>query len=191
MPRPTTAELRQLLDDLGLDTVDPTSFFSSTSPELLRLVIDAGPIKPLPTLNVIQNLTFASPPIAIETFDITGAEAGTIRVVKNLSIFMATANIENIRLQQFDGLTINQMWSDSAAPFPIQQYIGTDNSASQAWGALGYNNIVLYPAELTTTPGTVRQLQIRLESAAAVVKTVIVSMTLIDFDVRLFAGGSW
>lgn len=192
MPRPTLDELRRLLDDLGLDSVDPSAFFSSTSPELIRLLIDAGPIKPPPTLNVIQNLTFASALNLSETFNITAAEEGTIRVVKNLTIDIVNAVTSEIFLQHSDGLTTARLWRDLGGPqFGIGQYIGTDNDASRAWGALGLNNIVLYPAELTTTTAAPRFLQVRLDSVLAENKTVTVSMTLIDFDSRLFAGGDW
>jgi len=191
MPRPTIAEIRRRLDDLGLNQVDPSAWFDGTMPEILRAMIDMGPVSPLPTVSLIQNLTFASAANLFEVFDITAAEDGTIRVVKNLTIDIVTETINEIRLQQFDAIT-NVMWRDASALFGIGQYIGRDNDETRAWGALGLDNIVLYPRELTDTPGIVpRRLQLRLQSGAAEVKTVTVSMTLIDFNSRLFNGGDW
>jgi len=192
MPRPTLAELRQLLDDLGLDSVDPSSFFSGTSNEILRMMIDMGPVKPLPTFNFIQNNTFTTGANTLQSFDITGANPNTIRVVKNLNITIVTANVDEIRLAIFDGTATGVLWNDdTGAPFPTGTYIGSDNDATRAWGAQGLDNIVLYPQELTTNPNNQRQLQIRLVSAVALVKQIVVSMNVTEFDSRLFRGGDW
>lgn len=192
MPRPTIAAIRRVLEDLGVPQVDPSSWFDGTMPEILRAVLDMGPIAPLPTLNRVENLTFASAPNTVETFNITSPVAGTFEVVKNLTIDIVTPNINDIRLQTFDGATTNRLWRDVGTPlFGIGQYIGTDNDATRAWGAFGLDNVVLYPPELTQTPGAQRQLQIRLESGAAEVKTVTISVNITTFDSRLFAGGDW
>jgi len=191
MARPTPADIRRALQDLGLPQIDPQSWFDGTMPEILRVVLDAGPLKPIPTFNFTQVNTFTTAAIGDQAFDITGANPGTIRVVKNMTIQVVTANIEQIEVQTFDGTLLSRLWLDSATPFPVDLYIGRDNTASQAWGALGLNNIIMYPQELTNNPNNLRQLQIRLFSAAAVVKTVIVHINVTEFDSRLFAGGPW
>jgi len=191
MARPTEADIRRALQDLGLPQIDPNSWFDGTMPEILRVVLTAGPLKPLPTFNFTQTNTFTTLAEAERTFDITGANPGTIRVVKNINIEIITANITTLDVQTFDGTLLSLLWRDFGAPFPIGRYIGSDTTASQAWGALGLHNIIMYPQELTTNPNNVRQLQIRLFSAAAVIKTVRLHMNVTEFDSRLFAGGPW
>lgn len=192
MPRPTTAQLRQLLDDLGLDIVDPTQFFSSTSPELIRLLIDGGPLKPLPSFNFLQTNLFTTGAVAASAFDITGANPNEIRVIQNMTVEVLTANIDEIEFQWFDGAQTIRIWRDvPGAPFAIGPYIGADNTATQAWGAQGLNHIVAFPQELTQNPNNLRQLQIRLISAAAVAKSVRLHLNVTQFDSRLFNGGQW
>jgi len=191
MTRPTNDEIRQALVDLALDQVDPSSWFAGTMPEILRVMLDAGPLKPLPVFSFPQRSVFSTPAATSTAFDITGANPGTIRVLKNLTIRPLTANIDEIRIQKFDSVRTVEMWRDASGPFAAGQYIGTDNAATRAWGALGLNNIVMYPPELTDTPNIQRQVQIVLISAAALVKDIILDMTVVEFDSRLFNGGNW
>lgn len=191
MPRPTIEQIRTVLVDLGLPQVDPSSWFDGTMPETLRVLLDAGPLKPQPAFSFQQRSVFSSLAVASVAFDITGANPGTIRVLKNLTIRPLTANIEEIRIQKFDGTRTTEMWRDATGPFAAAQYIGTDNAATRAWGALGLNNIVMYPPELTDNPNSQRQVQIVIISAAAVIKDIILDMTVVEFDSRLFKGGDW
>lgn len=191
MVRPTNDEIRQALVDLALDQVDPSSWFAGTMPEILRVMLDAGPLKPLVTFSFPQRSVFSTPAEMSTALDITGANPGTIRVIKNLTINVLTANIDEIRIQKFDSLRTTIMWRDARGPFPVAQYIGTDNTATAAWGALRLDNIVMYPPELTDVPNIQRQLQIVLISAVAAVKDIVLDMTIVEFDSRLFNGGSW
>jgi len=192
MARPTIAQIRRALEDLGLPQVDPNSWFDGTMPEILRVILDAGPIKALPTFNFMQNNLFTSAANTSQTFDITGANPGTIRIVNNMTVEIITANINRLRFQHFDGTVTDRVWDEiNLANFAVGPHIGTANQSTEAWGAQGLSSIVLYPPELTTNPNNQRQLQLRLFSAAAVVKTVDVNLNVTEFDSRLFAGGHW
>lgn len=191
MARPTADELRRFLDDLGLDSVDPQAWFAGVLPEILRGAIDLGRLQPLPTFSFQQRSVFSSAANTSQQFSITGANPGVIRVIKNLIIRPLTANIDEIRIVKFDGTVTTEVWRDASGPFAAAMYIGTDNAATRAWGALGLDNIVMYPQELTTNPGNVRQLEIVLISAAAAVKDIVLDMTVVEFDSRVFPGGLW
>jgi len=190
--RPTPARIRQMLDDLGLPQVDERSWFDGTMPEILRVALDAGPLAPLPTFNFLQRNNFVTAAVADEAGDITGANANTIRIIKNMRVEIVTGNIDQLIFQYSDGTVLSEIWNDSGSPqFPIGRYIGTDNDATRAWGALGLHTIMNYPPELTTIPVNQRQLQIRLISAAAVVKQVRLDFNVTEFDSRLYPGGVW
>jgi len=189
MARPTNDEIRRFLEDLGLPQVDPSSFFSSTADEILRIAGDAGPLAPTVKFARFFDTDFTTLLNTDQSFNITGANPGQIRVVSKLFIQFITANVDEIRLQWDDlgGLQDTTIWRDFG-PFGAGNYIGTNNAASQAWGALGLDNLICHPPEMTFNQQ--RQLQVRLISGVASVKTVRVKCTVLDYESRTYPGWS-
>jgi len=178
----TDDRIREFLDNLGLPQVDPAEFRISTLPELLRANMDLGRLAPRPQLSFPLVLTFTSGNNTNQLFDITGANAGQIRIASHMQINVTTANIGTIRLEFNDGgVVFTRLWDDTGTPlFPVGAYIGTANEATRAWGAQGLSNIHLYPPEMTG--GIQRQVAIRLLSAAPEIKTVAVRLTVVQFN---------
>lgn len=190
MARPTRDEIIQFLRDIGLPQVDPSSWFDGTLPEILRAMVDFGRIKPMPVLTFIQNTLFTSGVNVDESFDFTGANAGTIRVIKNVTISMITANITTLNARFLRGpLGFAEKWVDPGGAFPLGQYIGGDTDRTLRWNSMGLNNIVMYPPELTQ--GVQEQFNIQVFSAAPAVKSFRIQATIVEFDSRDFPGGLW
>jgi len=181
MARPTRAQIRQWLDEHGLPQVDPDQWLASTFPEILRATVDAGRLAPRPVLSFRQSNAFTTPLVVDTAFDITGANPGTIRVIKNMTIRIDTANINTIIMQWSDGgVVTTRVWEDDGTPlFGTGIYIGDSGGRTGTWGAMGLANIVCYPPEMTLN--IQRQLQIRLLSAGGEIKTVTVEETIVEF----------
>jgi len=182
MARPTRAQIVQWLVEHGLTQVDPDQWLAGTFPEILRATVDAGRLAPRPVISFRQSNTFTSLLNVDEAFDITGANPGTIRVVKNMTIRIDTPNINTIIMQWEDGgVVTTRVWEDDGTPlFGTGIYIGDSGAATGTWGAMGLPNIVCYPPEMTQN--IQRQIQIRLLSAAGEIKTVTVEETIVEFS---------
>lgn len=169
MARPTEAEIRRILNDLGLPQVDPNSWFKGTLPELLRVNLNAGNVVRVFDRTDFINVQFTSAANTDQKFAVFTAAADEIAFVRYMFIEFVSSNIARIRLQMQNGFTINQLWQDEPSPPFSGPYIGTDLTATQAWGAQGLNNIRV--VGLQANPNNVNQLlEIRVESSGSVVK---------------------
>jgi len=181
----TDDQIRAFLDDLGLPQVDPAQFRASTLSELIRADIDLGRIRPILVTTSITTILYSTA-AAVGPFQALVAPGpNQIIICRNLSIRFTNANTEIIRVQKLVGVPVTELWEDSAAPFASAPYIGTNNDASRAWGALGYNNIPVFGANPEFSD-LQQQLQIQLESAGAADK-----FARITFDADFYEWEDW
>lgn len=186
MARPTEAEVRRILDDLGLPQVDPNSWFKGTEPELLRVGLDGGRLVRAFDRTTFINVQFTSASNLDQKFAVFTAAADEIAFIRYLFIEFVSANIARIRVQIANGFTINQLWQDEPVP-ASDPYIGTDNSATQAWGAQGLNNIRVVGSQ--ANPNGVNQLlEIRVESSVNAVKVFDVQAQVEIFKLINYPG---
>lgn len=187
MARPTIAEVRRILEDLGLPQVDPSVWFKGTQPELLRVILDGGRLVRAFDRTDFINFQFDSAANTDQKFAIFQPAADEIVFIRYLFIEFVTGNIARIRVQIANGFTINQLWQDEPSPPFIGPYIGTDLTATQAWGAMGLNNIRLVGAQ--ANPNAINQLlEIRVESSASVIKTFDVQAQVEIFKLINYPG---
>jgi len=172
----TDDQVRQFLEDIGLPQVDPTQFRSSTLDEILRASIDMGRIRPM-MLTTSVNVSLYTTALAVGLFlDLVAPAPNQIIHCRNMSIEMTNANSEVIRVQKVAGPIVNLLWTDEKAPIPLGQYIGTDNTASQAWGALGLNNIVVFGQDPEFS-NLQQILQLNLATIGASLKTATITFS--------------
>lgn len=185
MPRPTIAQIRVVLDDLGLPQVDPSSWFDGTMPEILRASLDFGRVQPILARTSITTLLYTTS-LAVGLFTpLVAPVPNEIIVCRNLSIRFTNANAETINIQKLVGVPVTEIWTDTAAPLPSGPYIGTNNDASRAWGALGLNNIPVFGANPEFT-NLQQILQVNLESAGISDK-----FARITFDADFYEWEDW
>jgi len=172
----TDDQVRQFLEDIGLPQVDPTQFRSSTLDELLRASIDLGRIRPMLLTSSVTRVTYVTA-LAVGLFlDLVAPGPNQVIHCKNMSIRFTNANSETINVQKSVAVIVTELWTDTAAPFAAAPYIGTNNDASRAWGALGLNNIVVFGANPEFS--SVQQiLQFNLESAGVSDKFAIITFS--------------
>lgn len=185
MARPTIADVRRLLDNLGVPQVDPSSWFDGTMPEILRASLDFGRVQSILARSQVTTLLYSTD-LAVGLFlDLVVPRPNEIIVCRNLSIRFTTANVDTINVRKLVGPSMTEIWTDSATPFALAPYIGTNNDASRAWGALGLNNIPVFGEnpEFSNQP---QLLQLNLESAAVVDK-----FARITFDTDTYEWQDW
>lgn len=186
MARPDPDHLRQLLNDLVLDQVDPAAWLRGTFPEILRTNIDAGRLFPrVRTANTVQ-VVFGTGAVTDAKTLYAQAAADEIVVVEHTTLDFRTNNIDEVRVQLNDP-NITTIWRDASGPFPIDQYIGNANVATQAWGATGNNRILLYGRRVNPRDGNVA-VEVRLISAAAVNKVVAIEAQVTRYVIEDFPG---
>lgn len=175
MNRPTTAEIRRLLNALGDDQVDPSSWFRGTLNEILRPSVELGRISTRIRRSTYDNLTLTSPATTETVFALSTAEPEETRIISNFFVRFGTANVVEITLELNQGGLTRSIWNDSTGPFPVGVYIGGDDDRTTRFAAQTGQKIKLIGSDM---PGVTADqiLQLRIRSAAAVVKT-----TFVDF----------
>jgi len=181
----TDDQIRAFLTDIGLPQVDPTQFRASTLDELIRASIDLGRIRPQLLNTSITTITYTTP-LAVGLFQALVAPGpNQIIVCRNLTIRFTNANSETVNVQKLVGVPVTELWTDTAAPFASAPYIGTNNDASRAWGALGLNNIPVFGANPEFS-NIQQQLQFNLESAGVSDK-----FARLTFDADIYEWEDW
>jgi len=181
----TDDQVRAFLNDIGLPQVDPTQFRSSTLDEILRASIDLGRIRPMLLNSSVTRVTYATA-LAVGLFlDLVAPGPNQVIHCKNMTIRFSNANSEIINVQKLTGVIISELWTDTAAPFAAAPYIGTDNTASQAWGALGLNNIVMFGVNADFN-NLQQILQFNLASAGVSDKFAVIT-----FDADIYEWEDW
>jgi len=182
MPRPTIAEIRRLLDDLGLPQVDPSSWFSGTFPEILRVIVDAGRIQGIVETSGLIVINHIGPAVAVDNFPIAAPGPREVITLTNFNLFFTNALTETLVIEKETGPVIGNAWVDFGGPFAFGPYIGTDNTATQAWNN---KKMVVYGAEIDFL-GQQQIINVELQSAAAVGKNVTIS-----YDSTLYQIEDW
>jgi len=175
----TDEQIREFLDDIGLPQVDPTQFRTSTLDELLRASIDMGRIRPVQVNSLAFRQVITTAAVAIATITIGAPNPTEVQRWSNFFIAISTSNIDSLEIFKLDGVIEESIWHDDATPLTANPgYVGGPNISTQAWG----NKVI----DLYGTRGNVNNLQqqltIRLSSAGAVVKSIIVAATVDTYE---------
>lgn len=187
MPRPTRQEIRQLLQTLGLDQVDPNVWFRGTLNEILRASVDVGRLSSRLFRSTYDGLTHNSGVNTEQVFALSTVQPGEIRIISNMFIRFGTANIDEITVEIAEGAFARAIWNDSSGPFPLGVYIGTDNTETERFGEMTRQKIKLIGVD---TPGVAANqvLQIRIRSAAAAIKTAFTNFRTDSYLAEDFPG---
>jgi len=184
LARPTAAQIRRYLDDLGLDAVDPQAWLAGVLPEILRGSIDLGRLKPTLVTSGLIVVNHIGAAVMVDNFAIQAPGPNQIIRMRNLHVFFTNALTETFIIQKESaaGALIGNIWVDFGGPFAFGPYIGTDNTATQAWAN---KEIIVYGANPGFL-GVQQTIAVELQSAAAIGKNVTIA-----FDSDLYEWEDW
>jgi len=187
LARPTRAEIIQTLQDLALGQVDPDAWIRGTLPEILRVGIVGPRLAPIVDRTTFLNVPFTSAVNTFQKIAIFTAVDDEVSIIRHLTIESITANIARYQLLMANGFTINKMFEWEPSPPGAQMEIGTDNVATQAWGASGLDEIRVWGRDSNFAPFN-QQLEVSIESSVAAVKTTNIFAQVDIYKILNFPG---
>lgn len=187
MARPTRAEIVQVLDDLALGQVDPDAWIRGTLPELLRVNIIGPRLAPILDRTTFINFEFVTDVNTLQKIAVFTAVDDEIAIVRHLYLETTTTNIARIVLLMANGFTINTLFRFEPSPTSADPIIGTDNQATEAWGAQGLSEIRVYGRDANPNDAN-QQLEVSVESSVAAVKRMIVNAQVDIYKILNYPG---